>query len=161
MSSWVAPAPEWRTVTSQWSSRSWSRAPAVRAITATSTTKGMNKLVYIVVAALLVPVALLMAIVVAVGAVATSAGDAAIVAAAAVCTYANPDLERITAAMEHLTSDPVDRPHWDMYSPGAAGLDPGVTFESSSLEQRHQVLLSTVQTAVSYTHLTLPTSDLV
>jgi len=150
MSSCAAPAPEWRTVHSQWSPRSRPRAPAVRAITATSTTKGMNKLVYIVVAALLVPIALLMAIVVAVGAVATSAGHAATVAATAVCTYANPDPERITAAMEQLTSDPVDRHHWDTYSP-AAGLDPGVTFESSSLEQRHQVLLSTVHTVLNGT----------
>ena len=104
----------------------------------------MKKLIYAGVSAVLVPIALVIGVVV-VGGAATSAGQAAIATASAVCAYANPDPVRIAVAMEQLTHQPVDAQHWDTYS-AAAGIDPAVSFESSSVEQRHQVLLHAVQT---------------
>lgn len=104
----------------------------------------MKKSIYAGVSAVLVPIALVIGVVV-VGGAATSAGQAAIATASAVCAYANPDPVRIAVAMEQLTREPVDAQYWDTYS-AAAGIDPAVSFESSSVEQRHQVLLHAVQT---------------
>jgi hypothetical protein len=104
----------------------------------------MKKLVNVGLSVVLVPLALVASVVL-IGGAATSSGQAANAAASAVCAYANPDPVRIAAAMEQLTSQPVTGRHWEAYS-AAAGIDPAVTFESSSREQRHQVLLDAVQT---------------
>lgn len=113
----------------------------------------MKNLVYVGLSLLLVPLAMVAGVVL-IGGAATSTGQAANAAAAAVCTYANPDPARIAAAMEQLTTEPVTAQHWEMYS-AAAGIDPAVTFESSSREQRHRVLLDAVRTIL---HTTPPNS---
>jgi len=104
----------------------------------------MKKLVYASVPVLLLPFALVAGVVL-IGGAATSTGQAANTAAAAVCTYANPDPVRIAVAMEQLTPDPVSAQHWETHS-DAAGIDRAVTFEASTSEQRHQVLLHGVRT---------------
>lgn len=109
----------------------------------------MNRLAYTCVSVLLAPIALLGGVVL-VGGAATTTSQAANAAASAVCAYANPDPARVAVAIEQLTPEPVDALRWDEYS-AAAGIDPAISFEASSRERRHQVLLHAVQTILTST----------
>ena len=109
----------------------------------------MKKLLYISLAVVLAPLILVAGVVV-VGGAAISTSQAANATASAACTYANPDPVRIAVAMEQLTHEPVDAQHWDTYS-AAAGIDPAISFQSSTIEQRHLVLVHAVQSILAST----------
>ena len=91
----------------------------------------------------------LLALVMLGGAFITATATAGPAAAAAACLYGNPDLNRIVTSMERLTTEPVDKAHWDQYA-NRADIDPTQeTFEASTAGDRHQVLVAAVSSILA------------
>lgn len=72
-------------------------------------------------------------------------GTSAAVSAAAVCTYAYPDADRIADTMATLTAEPVTAAHWNQYA-DLAGIDPAATgWSDSTPAQRGRVLTAAIR----------------
>lgn len=104
--------------------------------------------------ALLAPVTALFGLLLVVGG-AGGAGDggdtATIGAAAAACTYASAEPDRIAVAMEQLTAAPVTAQRWADYAE-LIDADPGAeAWASSTLEQRHQLLIAAAERILATT----------
>ncbi|HWL44556.1 MAG TPA: hypothetical protein VNQ73_16570 [Ilumatobacter sp.] len=97
------------------------------------------------------PPAGLLGIAVIAGAATTGGAVGATVAAAAVCTYAYPDADRIAATMRALTPEPVGPSQWADYA-ALAGIDPTtVAWADATTTQRDTVLDAAVRSLL-YTH---------
>ena len=105
------------------------------------------KLTNLLIAAVVAPLTLVIGVATVGGGHAQDA--AAVGAAAAACTYGDPDPERIALTMTQL-SDPVDETRWDTYA-ADAGINPNETsYAASTAAQRNQVLVAGIRT-LSYT----------
>lgn len=91
------------------------------------------------VAALLVPAGTIIGIAVIAGGAGAS-GAGALTIAAATCTYAYPDADRIANTMASLNAEPVQLSQWNRYAT-LIGVDPDVvSWEDSTADQRADVL---------------------